>query len=402
MPPERRDDEGRPPHHPHRARGRTEDKDKMAERWLHQQLDPYFAPRPIIKYLGPVGTNPERQVGVHSNISATAQFLAQVREDIANGNEIPFNLVETTDERNKRLRREKKEANEQKLKEGIENYDPRNDPEVRSDPYRTLFVSRISYEANERDLEEVFSRFGRIERIRLVKSTKENAKKPHQGYAFLEFETEQQMKEAYKVADQWKIKGRPVKVDVQRGLTTRGWLPQRLGGGLGGRGYTQEQNTRMGFNAPSGPGGYGGFRGGGYRGFRGGGRGDRGGRGGSDRYAPRGGVGHGRYGGQPPPNAPSGPGGGRGGGGRVDRITGSNREPVRPRDSYADRDRDRGDRDGDRYRDRDHMSDLNGDRYRDRDRERNRYDGREEYGRPKRRYRDDDDRHDPRTKRRYD
>jgi U1 small nuclear ribonucleoprotein len=95
-------------------------------------------------------------------------------------------------------------------------------------------------------------------------------------------------------------------------------------------------------------------------------------------------------------------------------VTGSNREPVRPRDAYADRDRrddrdrgdrgDRGDRDGgDRYRDRDRMSDRNGDRYRDRerDRERDRYSGgaREDFGR--KRPREDDDYDDNRSRRRY-
>lgn len=213
---------------------------------------------------------------------------------------------------------------------------------------------------------------------------------------------------AYKETDGIRIKDRRVLVDVERGRTVKGWKPRRFGGGLGGRGYTKalpSRPTGPGFGAPSGPGGYGGgFRGGfGGRGFRGGYRG-------GDRFGPRGGIGYqgGRsgFGGQPPPNAPSGPGGGRsggfyggGGGGRFDRgATGSNREPVRPRD-YSDRDRrdhDR-DRDGDRYRERDRDSY----RYRDRERERDRdrYGGREDYGR--KRYHEDDAYDDPRAKRRY-
>lgn len=212
---------------------------------------------------------------------------------------------------------------------------------------------------------------------------------------------------AYKETDGLRIKDRRVLVDVERGRTTKGWKPRRFGGGLGGRGYTKAMPARPmgpGFNAPSGPGGYGGgFRGGfGGRGFRGGYRGDRFG-------GPRGGIGYqgrGGFGGHAPPNAPSGPGGGGGrgggygGGGRFDRgVTGSNREPVRPRDAYSDR-RDDRDRDGDRYRDRDR--DRGGDRYRDRDRDRNgdRYGGREDYGR--KRHREDDAAvDDPRSRRRY-
>lgn len=283
-----------------------------------------------------------------------------------------------------------------------------------------------------------------ISKIRIIKDnvTPKGSKKAHKGYAFIVYEREKDMKgitavspgdvsslddaslsqgllfanliflsvlipAAYKETDGIRIKDRRVLVDVERGRTVKGWKPRRFGGGLGGRGYTKAMPSRPigpgSFGAPSGPGGYGG-------GFRGG-FGGRGGRGGfRDRGfgGPRGGVGYqggrGGFGGQAPPNAPSGPGGGRSGGfgGRYDRdrgATGSNREPIRPRDSYGDRDRrdhDR-DRDSDRHRDRDRDSYRYRDR--DRDRERDRYGGREEHGR--KRYHDDDAYDDPRAKRRY-
>lgn len=227
---------------------------------------------------------------------------------------------------------------------------------------------------------------------------------------------------AYKETDGIRIKDRRVLVDVERGRTVKGWKPRRFGGGLGGRGYTKALPSRPigpGFNAPSGPGGYGGgFRGGyGGRGFRGGYRSDR-------SYGPPRGVGYqgGRngYGGQPPPNAPSGPGGGRNagfggsysGGGKYERDargpTGSNREPVKPREGHTfrdrrdyDRDRDR-DREYDRRRDRERTAERE-DRYRergrDRDRERDKHGERDDYGR--KRYHDDDGYDDHRAKRRY-
>merc|ERR1719266_1581660 len=42
------------------------------------------------------------------------------------------------------------------------------------------------------------------------------------------------MHSAYKHADGKKIDGRRVLVDVERARTVKGWLPRRLGGGLGG------------------------------------------------------------------------------------------------------------------------------------------------------------------------
>merc|ERR1712014_469056 len=53
------------------------------------------------------------------------------------------------------------------------------------------------------------------------------------GYAFVEFEHERDLKNAYKQGDGKKIDGRRVMVDVERGRTVEGWLPRRLGGGRG-------------------------------------------------------------------------------------------------------------------------------------------------------------------------
>lgn len=50
---------------------------------------------------------------------------------------------------------------------------------------------------------------------------------------------------AYRHADGKKIDSRRVLVDVERGRTVKGWLPRRLGGGLGGtRRGGPEVNTR--------------------------------------------------------------------------------------------------------------------------------------------------------------
>ncbi|PYH87992.1 RNA-binding domain-containing protein [Aspergillus ellipticus CBS 707.79] len=378
-----------------------------------------FQPRPPLRYVTPIVRAPEDCK--KSGIGGIAQFLDDVK---AYDEEVPYTPTESWIQRKMRQKTEKKENLEKQLNDSLVTYDPTNDQQARGDPFRTLFVARLSYEVKESDLEREFGRFGPIERIRIVKDTvtPKGQKKAHKGYAFIVYEREKDMKAAYKETDGIRIKDRRVLVDVERGRTVKGWKPRRFAGGLGGRGYTKALPSRPigpgSFNAPSGPGGYGGgFRGGfggGRGGFRGGMRGDRG-------FGPRGGIGYqgGRngFGGQAPPNAPSGPGGGRSGGfgsGGGASGTGSNREPIRPRDGFGDRgdrgdrrDRDR-DRDSDRYRDRDRDSY----RYRDRDRERerperpgdrdrDRYGGRsgDDYGR--KRYHEDDAYDDPRAKRRY-
>ena len=44
---------------------------------------------------------------------------------------------------------------------------PNEDPNIRGDAFKTLIVARLSYEADERDLERDFSRYGPIERVSL-------------------------------------------------------------------------------------------------------------------------------------------------------------------------------------------------------------------------------------------
>ncbi|MCJ1359511.1 MAG: hypothetical protein MMC33_009513 [Icmadophila ericetorum] len=293
-----------------------------------------FAPRPALRYLPPSDHAPEERKT--SNIGGVAQYLSAFKEYES----IPYNPTESWLQRKMRVALEKKERQEKVLTEGFSQYKPAEDPQVRGDAFKTLFVARLSYDTKEADLEREFGRFGPIERIRIVTDThvdesSKKKKKSHRGYAFVVYEREKDMKAAYKETDGIRIKDRRVLVDVERGRTVKGWRPRRFGGGLGGRGYTKAMPARPaggpgGFSAPAGPGGFrGGFRGGfgdrggGFRGgFRGGDRGGFGGGRGGIGYQGGNSFGGGRggfagtsngYGNgpAPPPNAPSGPGGAR-------------------------------------------------------------------------------------------
>ncbi|CAJ0553463.1 Ff.00g119750.m01.CDS01 [Fusarium sp. VM40] len=307
-----------------------------------------FAARPPLRWVEPSDHAPQDRKT--APISGVAQFLPELQKyketDV-------YHPTESWLQARDRKKQEKKEKIENLLTEAPKNYKPNEDPNVRGDAFKTLIVARLSYEADERDLEKEFGRFGPIERIRIVADThaheKPNKKKkPHRGYAFVVFEREKDMRAALDSCDGMRIKDRRIKVDVERGRTVKGWRPRRLGGGLGGRGYTRAMASR-----PMGPGGFGGGSSGGFRGgfkgfdggrgrggFRGGfgGRGggfrngggdfSRGGDRGSDRGGDRGGFGA-------PSDAPSGPGFDRRNGGHGDRGDRSDRG-------------DRGDRRGDR------------------------------------------------------
>ena len=99
------------------------------------------------------------------------------------------------------------------------------------DPFKTLFKTRINYDTSQTKLRREFEQFRSIKSIHLVQDF--NTGKPR-GYAFIEYEEERDMHSAYKHAEGMKIDSRRVLVDVERSRTVKGWLPRRLGGGLGG------------------------------------------------------------------------------------------------------------------------------------------------------------------------
>ena len=65
---------------------------------------------------------------------------------------------------------EPSEAHKESQKQAIESYDPHKDPEASGDPFRTLFVSRISYDTTEKKLKREFEVFGSIKKVRDRKS----------------------------------------------------------------------------------------------------------------------------------------------------------------------------------------------------------------------------------------
>ncbi|KAK9239294.1 hypothetical protein V1525DRAFT_372816 [Lipomyces kononenkoae] len=188
-----------------------------------------FAPRPPLRFLPPTDTAPDNRRT--ARITGVAKFL-----ELLNAPEESYVPTETKAEEIQRLRQEKREAHETRLKEGAESWNPNTDPLVKGDPYQTLFISRLAFDVTEQDLDDEFGRYGQIERIRIVRD--KNSGKVR-GYAFIVFAREKDMRAAYKDMNGVRIKGRRVLVDVERGRTVKSWKPRRLGGGLGGRHYTK-------------------------------------------------------------------------------------------------------------------------------------------------------------------
>jgi U1 small nuclear ribonucleoprotein len=54
---------------------------------------------------------------------------------------------------------------------------------INSDPRKTIFIGRLSYETNESTIKKYFENYGDIRRVRLIK----NKEGKSRGYAFVEF-----------------------------------------------------------------------------------------------------------------------------------------------------------------------------------------------------------------------
>jgi len=206
--------------------------------FLPPNLLALFAPRDPIPFLPPVDRLPHEKKSNHL-YQGIAQYVHLFEDPVDTP---PVTVVETREQRRDRRKKERAEQVAYKLEQEIAMWDPNTIADNTGDPFKTLFVARVNFYTSESKLKREFEQYGAVKSIRMVMSTKDS--KPR-GYAFIEYEHEKDMHSAYKHADGKKIDGRRVLVDVERGRTVKGWLPRRLGGGLGGtRRGGDEENVR--------------------------------------------------------------------------------------------------------------------------------------------------------------
>ncbi|KAK4759195.1 hypothetical protein SAY87_022326 [Trapa incisa] len=183
-----------------------------------------FEPRPPLEFKPP----PEKRKC--PPYSGMAQFVNHFAEPGDPEYSPPVQEAETPAQRRERIHKLRLEKGTEKAAEELKKYDPNSDTNISGDPYKTLFVAKLSYETSESRLKREFESYGPIKRVRVVHDV--TSQKPR-GYAFIEYLHTRDMKAAYKQADGRKIDGRRVLVDVERGRTVPNWRPRRLGGGLG-------------------------------------------------------------------------------------------------------------------------------------------------------------------------
>lgn len=138
-----------------------------------------FAPRPPLRWVPPCDFPPEQRKT--AAIGGVADFLPHLEAYKDADGYVP---TESWLQARDRKKLEKKAEIEKLVTEApklckmpshpmlpvrqtniCDTVNPANDPNIRGDAFKTLMVSRLSYDANEEDLEREFGRVGTIERV---------------------------------------------------------------------------------------------------------------------------------------------------------------------------------------------------------------------------------------------
>uniref|UniRef100_A0A1W7RID4 Cold-inducible RNA-binding protein-like protein n=1 Tax=Agkistrodon contortrix contortrix TaxID=8713 RepID=A0A1W7RID4_AGKCO len=132
-----------------------------------------------------------------------------------------------------------------------------------------LFVGGLSFDTNEQSLEQVFSKYGQISEVVVVKDRETQRSR---GFGFVTFENIDDAKDAMMAMNGKSVDGRQIRVD-QAGKSSDNRSRGYRGGSAGGRGFFRGGRGRgRGFSRGTGDRGYGGSRfesrSGGYSGSR--------------------------------------------------------------------------------------------------------------------------------------
>lgn len=176
-----------------------------------------FAPRPQLRYLPPSDHAPEERCT--PRISGIAQFVPALKEKAEKAKAVEEGAPVDPDDpepekpptlsqleaRNNRIT-QKQEHQKWLVDEGWKTmYKPKEDPNIRGDAFKTLFVGRLDHSTDVKDLENVFGRFGVIDRTFIVRypgkyDPKTGRAAKNAKYAFIVYDREDDFKGMFTAA----------------------------------------------------------------------------------------------------------------------------------------------------------------------------------------------------------
>lgn len=203
-----------------------------------RRIEKLFTPRLPLLYKKPVDYPPEKRRT--TDITPVSLLKLEIEKYKSE-----FQAKEAESEPPKKSKKELHNESMQRQLRDWEDTEAFSNNEFLRDPLKTVFVARLYYTLSELDLSKLFNRFGSIDTIRVVRDKTTGLSR---GYGFVAFERDMDAQTCIRQLASTgldverptpDVKSRKILVDIERGRTIRNWRPRRLGGGLGGRGYTK-------------------------------------------------------------------------------------------------------------------------------------------------------------------
>lgn len=133
----------------------------------------------------------------------------------------------------------KNKEHEHVLKKKIEDWVEKN--HQFGDSAKTIFISNIDYEVDEKLLEKNFKYYGKIKKVTIIRDTNGKSR----GYGFIEFFNTSDCKEAYNKMHNVRILKNNIYIDYQKSCELN-FLPMKLGGYCGrNRKYKKDMEIKL-------------------------------------------------------------------------------------------------------------------------------------------------------------
>ncbi|KAK8834794.1 hypothetical protein M9Y10_044629 [Tritrichomonas musculus] len=186
------------------------------------EITALFRARPKLRFIKPVKYEPPRPYG------GVVKYLREIpKYHFPKETSDPY--LDINELRIKR-RQQRVAANDAKVALGIKNYHPKENKDATSNPRATMFICNIPENITEEQIKYELKAFGPI---KTIKFPIDIVTKKRKNYCFAEYVHESSFKNAMTQGTKLYFNNKKMIVDRERGRTEPGWLPRRLGGGIG-------------------------------------------------------------------------------------------------------------------------------------------------------------------------
>jgi U1 small nuclear ribonucleoprotein len=145
--------------------------------FLLASMDTLLSTRPPLEYIKPFDKSS------YSNLEGIIEPDRNYCSLFENGPPPKRPKVGNYRENKEREWKEKMIDHIKKVKEEMKNWDPNLNPKATHDPYKTLFVSNLDKNTDEKYLKRVFETYGEVRKVVIVRDLKGVSR----GYGFVEF-----------------------------------------------------------------------------------------------------------------------------------------------------------------------------------------------------------------------